>query len=104
MAARKAKGTGNWFVGCTASEHGYNTPLKLDFLDAGKKYIATVYADAKDADYKTNPHAYIIKKGVVTAKSVLKLKAAAGGGYAISIVEATKADLKGLKKLPAVCQ
>ena len=78
VAARKAKGTGNWFVGCTASEHGYNTPLKLDFLDAGKKYIATVYADAKDADYKTNPHAYIIKKGVVTAKSVLKLKAAAG--------------------------
>ena len=104
VAARKAKGTGNWFVGCTASEHGYNTPLKLDFLDAGKKYIATVYADAKDADYKTNPHAYIIKKGVVTAKSVLKLKAAAGGGYAISIVEATKADLKGLKRLPAVCQ
>ena len=104
VAARKAKGTGNWFVGCTASEHGYNTPLKLDFLDAGKKYIATVYADAKDADYKTNPHAYVIKKGVVTAKSVLKLKAAAGGGYAISIVEATKADLKGLKKLPAVCQ
>ena len=104
VAARKAKGTGNWFVGCTASEHGYNTPLKLDFLDAGKKYIATVYADAKDADYKTNPHSYVIKKGVVTAKSVLKLKAAAGGGYAISIVEATKADLKGLKKLPAVCQ
>ena len=104
VAARKAKGTGNWFVGCTASEHGYNTPLKLSFLDAGKKYIATVYADAKDADYKTNPHAYVIKKGVVTAKSVLKLKAAAGGGYAISIVEATKADLKGLKKLPAVCQ
>ena len=104
VAARKAKGTGNWFVGCTASEHGYNTPLKLSFLDPGKKYIATVYADAKDADYKTNPHAYVIKKGVVTAKSVLKLKAAAGGGYAISIVEATKADLKGLKKLPAVCQ
>ncbi len=104
VAARKAKDTGNWFVGCTASEHGYNTPLKLSFLDAGKKYIATVYADAKDADYKTNPHAYVIKKGVVTAKSVLKLKAAAGGGYAISIVEATKADLKGLKKLPAVCQ
>ena len=104
VAARKAKGTGNWFVGCTASEHGYDTPLKLDFLDPGKKYIATVYADAKDADYKTSPHAYVIKKGVVTAKSVLKLKAAAGGGYAISIVEATKADLKGLKKLPAVCQ
>ena len=73
--------------------------LKLNFLDADKKYIATVYADAKDADYKTNPQAYTIKKGIVTAKSVLKLSAVAGGGYAISIIEATKDELKGLKKL-----
>ena len=104
VVARKAKGTNNWFVGCTASEHGYNTPLRLNFLDAGKKYIATVYADAKDADYKNNPHAYVIKKGIVTAKSVLKLKAASGGGYAISIIEASKEEMKGLKKLPAICQ
>ena len=104
VAARKAKDTGNWFVGCTASEHGHTSTLKLSFLDPGKKYVATVYADAKDANYKTNPHAYIIKKGVVTAKSALKLTAASGGGYAISIIEATKDDLKGLKSLPAVCQ
>jgi len=104
VAARKAKDTGNWFVGCTASEHGHTSTLKLSFLDPGKKYVATVYADAKDANYMTNPHAYIIKKGVVTAKSALKLTAASGGGYAISIIEATKDDLKGLKSLPAVCQ
>ena len=104
VAARKAKDTGNWFVGCTASEHGHTSTLKLSFLDPGKKYVATVYADAKDANYKTNPDAYIIKKGVVTAKSALKLTAASGGGYAISIIEATKDDLKGLKSLPAVCQ
>ena len=104
VAARKAKGTGNWFVGCTASEHGHTSTLKLSFLDPGKKYIATVYADAKDAHYKTNPQAYVIKRGVVTAKSVLKLTAAAGGGYAISIVEATKDDLKGVKKMPQTCQ
>ena len=104
VAARKAKGTNNWFVGCTASEHGHTSALKLNFLDPGKKYVATVYADAKDAHYKTNPQAYVIKRGVVTAKSVLKLTAAAGGGFAISIVEATKDDLKGVKKMPQTCQ
>ena len=98
-AARKAKGTGNWFVGCAAGAEAHSSVLKLNFLDADKKYIATVYADAKDADYKTNPQAYTIKKGIVTAKSVLKLSAVAGGGYAISIIEATKDELKGLKKL-----
>ena len=104
VAARKAKGTNNWFVGCTASEHGHTSTVKLNFLDSGKKYIATVYADAKNAHYKTNPKAYIIKRGIVTAKSALHLTAAPGGGYAISIVEATKDDVKGLKNLPITCQ
>ena len=104
VAARKAKGTNNWFVGCTASEHGHTSTVKLDFLDPGKKYIATVYADAKDAHYKTNPHAYIIRQGVVTSKSQLQLTAVPGGGYAISIIEAGKDGLKGMKKLPVVCQ
>jgi len=104
VAARKAKGTGNWFVGCTASEHGHTSTVSLNFLEPGKKYIATVYADAKDAHYKTNSQAYVIKKGVVTAKSALKLTAAPGGGYAISIIEATPTQLKGLKPLPKVYQ
>ncbi|MBQ2179469.1 MAG: glycoside hydrolase family 97 catalytic domain-containing protein, partial [Prevotella sp.] len=90
VAARKAKGTGNWFVGCTASEHGHTSTLKFDFLDPGKKYIATVYADAKDAHYKTNPQAYTIKQTTVTAKSSMKLTAAPGGGYAISIIEVSR--------------
>ena len=95
-AARKAKGTNNWFIGCTR----HASTLKLDFLDADKQYIATVYADAKDADYKTNPQAYVIRKGIVSPKTVLNLKAAPGGGYAISIMEVKdKAELKGLKKL-----
>lgn len=99
-AARKAKGTNNWFIGCTSSEQGHASTLKLDFLDADKQYIATVYADAKDADYKTNPQAYVIRKGIVSPKTVLNLKAAPGGGYAISIMEVKdKAELKGLKKL-----
>ena len=74
--ARRAKGTNNWFIGCTSGENGHESELKLDFLEAGKKYIATVYADAPDAHYKDNPQAYIIRKGTVTSKTALKLKAA----------------------------
>jgi len=97
--ARKAKGTANWFVGCTSGELGHSSALKLSFLDKDKKYIATIYADAKDANYKTNPQAYIISKGIVSYKTVLNLKAAPGGGYAISIMEAKdRGELKGLKK------
>ncbi len=98
--ARKAKGTNNWFVGCTADENGHVSNLSLDFLDADKKYVATVYSDAKDAHYEHNPQAYTIRKGIVTNKSKLSLKAAPGGGYAISIMEVTDPQvLKGLKKL-----
>ena len=96
-AARKAKGSSSWFVGSVTGLKPHNSTLRLDFLDKGKTYVATVYADAPDADYKTNPQAYTITKGVVTAKSVLKLHSVAGGGYAISIVEAK--DTKGLKPL-----
>ena len=83
--ARKAKGSEDWFVGNTSDENGHQSVLKLDFLTPGKKYTATIYADAKNADYQNNPQAYTIKKQAVTSKSVLKLKAARGGGYAISI-------------------
>ena len=98
--ARKAKGTGNWFVGNTSDENGHESKLKLDFLDKDKKYVATIYADAKDASWEHNPQAYTITKGIVTSRTELKLKAASGGGYAISIMEAPdKESLKGLKKL-----
>ncbi|MBQ5477118.1 MAG: glycoside hydrolase family 97 protein [Bacteroidaceae bacterium] len=83
--ARKAKGSEDWFVGNTSDENGHQSVLKLDFLTPGKKYTATIYADAKNADYQNNPQAYTIKKQTVTSKSVLKLKAARGGGFAISI-------------------
>jgi len=97
--ARKAKGTGNWFVGGITDEHARTANLSLDFLEPGKKYVATLYADAKDADYQTNPTAYQIKKGVVTSKSKLAIKLARSGGFALSIHEATPEQLKGLKRL-----
>lgn len=90
VAARKAKGTDDWFVGCTAWEGGHESTVSFDFLDPGKKYEAIIYADAKDAHYKTNPQAYTITKKNVNSKTRLKLKAAPGGGYAISIKPVVK--------------
>ena len=84
--ARKAKGTDNWFIGGKCDENGHLSVIKLDFLDKGRKYDCTIYADAKDAHYETNPQAYTITKKVVTAKDVLKLKEAPGGGFAVSLI------------------
>jgi hypothetical protein len=84
--ARKAKGSDNWFIGNVAGYNGYTSNITFDFLTPGKKYIATIYADAKEAHYKTNPQAYTITKMEVTSKSKLKQVSAPGGGYAISIM------------------
>jgi alpha-glucosidase len=85
--ARRAKGTDDWYLGCTNGETPHTSNLNLDFLTPGKKYEAIIYADAKDADWLKNPQAYTITRKTVTAKSKLTLKAVAGGGYAISIRE-----------------
>ena len=97
--ARKEKGSENWFVGNVNGNESRTSRIKFDFLDKGKDYIATIYSDAPDAHYKTNPQAYEIKKYRVNSKSALAQKSAPGGGYAISIMEADKSDMKGLKKL-----
>lgn len=97
--ARKAKGKPDWFVGSVGGNQPRTSTLKFDFLDKGKTYIATIYADAKEAHYKNNPQAYTIKKVLVTHQSTLSQLVAAGGGYAISIKEAGKDAVKGIKKL-----
>lgn len=98
--ARKAKGSGNWFVGNVCGEKGFVSNLSFNFLDPDKKYIATIYADKEDAHYKTNPQAYTIRKVIVNSKSRLRQRSAPGGGFAISLIEATNAnELKGLNKL-----
>jgi alpha-glucosidase len=83
--ARRAKGTEDWYLGCTNGEAPHTSDLKLDFLTPGRKYEAIIYADAQDADWLKNPQAYTITKKVVTSKSRLTLRAVVGGGYAISI-------------------
>jgi glucan 1,4-alpha-glucosidase len=85
--ARKAKGKSSWFVGSSNDENGRTSEINLSFLDPGKTYVATIYADAKDAHYETNPQAYTISKANVTSKSTITQYCAPGGGYAISIVE-----------------
>lgn len=85
--ARKAKGTSNWFVGNVNGETPRTSKIDFGFLEKGKKYTATIYADAKNAHYKTNPQAYTIRKITVTNKSKLAQLSASGGGYAISIIE-----------------
>lgn len=85
--ARKEKGKDNWFVGSSVDENGHLSNLSFDFLPKGKKYIATIYKDAKDANYKTNPQAYVIEKKVVDSKTKLNIQSAPGGGFAISLFE-----------------
>ena len=92
VIARRAKGSSAWFVGGVTDENRRTAELRLDFLDPEKSYVATLYADAPDADYRTNPEAYTIRTGKVTAKSKLKVEMAAGGGFALSIREATAKD------------
>jgi hypothetical protein len=86
--ARKAKGKNSWFVGSGCDENGRTSNINFSFLDPGRTYVATIYADAKDAHFETNPQAYTIRKINLTNASKLSQYCAPGGGYAISIVEA----------------
>ena len=97
--ARKEKDGNNWFVGNVNGVTPRTSEIEFDFLEKGKTYVATVYSDAEDAHYKDNPQAYEIKKYRVNSKSELSQKSAAGGGYAISIMEADKEEVKDLEKL-----
>lgn len=97
--ARKDKNSENWFVGRTNDEEKRTSKISFDFLEKGKDYIATVYKDAKDAHWETNPKAYEITKYKVNSKSKLSVDCVPGGGYAISIMEAEKGELKGLEKM-----
>lgn len=84
--ARKAKGTDNWFIGGKCDENGHRSVITLDFLDKGRKYLCTIYADAKDASYDKNPKAYTITKKTVKRGDVLRLTEAKGGGFAVSLI------------------
>ena len=85
VAARKAKGSDQWFIGGVTGMEPHASAVKLDFLDPNRKYEATIYQDAKDANYLSNPQAYVISRKTVNCKTVLKLNAVPGGGFAVSL-------------------
>ena len=89
VIARKAKDSGQWFLGGVTDEQRRTFDLRLDFLDPDQKYEATIYRDAPDADFHTNPQAYEIEKQTVTSEDVLSVTAAPGGGFAISFAVLT---------------
>jgi glucan 1,4-alpha-glucosidase len=95
--ARKAKNKNDWFIGAITDENARTASVNLDFLDSGRQYAATIYADAKDADWDKNPQAYEIKSYLVNNKTALKLALANGGGAAVSLRYANADDLKKLK-------
>ncbi|MEP6597176.1 MAG: glycoside hydrolase family 97 C-terminal domain-containing protein, partial [Ginsengibacter sp.] len=97
--ARKEKGKNNWFIGAITDENSRSTFLPLSFLDKGKKYVATIYRDADDADWKINPEAYKVEKLIVDDSTILSLKLAKGGGAAISIIPATSDKIKSIKHI-----
>ena len=83
--ARQDKNSNDWYIGGKCDENGHKSVLKLDFLDKDYIYDCTIYADAKNADYKNNPKAYKITHRKVKKGDVLKLTMAPGGGFAISL-------------------
>lgn len=83
--ARKAKDSGEWFVGGKTGAEARTATVCLDFLEPGRTYDADIYADAPKADYETNPTAYVITHRKVRAGQTLKIKEARGGGFAIRI-------------------
>jgi hypothetical protein len=98
IVARKEKGKENWFLGAITDEEARSFTVSLDFLNPGQVYLATIYRDAADAHWQTNPEAYVIEKVLVDAKTMLKLQLVAGGGTAISLMPAAVTDLKTFKK------
>jgi hypothetical protein len=95
--ARKEKAKNNWFIGAITDENGRDAAIPLSFLDEGKKYAASIYADAANADWKNNPEAYQIEHFIVDKTTMLNIKLAAGGGAAVSIMPATPNQTKTWK-------
>jgi len=98
IEARKAKGKDSWFLGAITDENARSLSASLNFLDADKKYIATIYRDADNADWKNNPEIFVKEQFLADSKTVLKLKLAPGGGTAVSLLPASAEEAKSLKK------
>lgn len=72
-----------WFVGSVNNQTERSLEVTLDFLDAGKRYEATLYQDTPDSHGLNNPEVYEINTTTVTRGDVIKAKMAVGGGHAM---------------------
>ena len=73
----------NFFLGAATNGEARSIEIPLTFLEKGKSYEATIYADGDDAHWKTNPTSYKIEKKTVSSNDSLLIKMAAGGGCAV---------------------
>ena len=87
VTARQGKKSGRWFMGGVNDENARTLSVPLSFLENGKTYEATIYADASDAHYRNNPQSYTITGRTVTSSDSLEIFMAPGGGFAVSFAE-----------------
>ena len=84
--ARRDKHSDDWYVGAITDGNARTALIDFSFLPKGEKYEATIYEDAPDANWETNPQAYRIRKVKVDSRTRLKQHLAPGGGAAIRVV------------------
>ena len=100
VVARKDRNSDDWYLGAITNEAARALPTPLSFLDAGRPYVAEVYRDADDADWRTNPLATTIETGIVDSETVLPVRLAAGGGQAVRFRLASDADARLPRLVP----
>jgi alpha-glucosidase len=88
--ARKDKNSGDWYLGTITNGNARNLEVSMDFLDSEKEYVATIYRDRKDSDWKKNPNDIIIERKKLTKKENLVLELSSGGGAALRIAPYNK--------------
>lgn len=96
---RKDRNSPDWYLGSITDENARELKVSLGFLGDKTNYVAEVYADGPEADWKRNPLDYRIVQTLVTAETEMELKLAAGGGVAIRFRPATEADVKALRPM-----
>ncbi len=81
--ARRDRHSDDWYLGAVTDEQARTLEIPLTFLDNGRQYVAEIYADGPDADYRTNQTDTRIEHTTVTRDSVLTVRMAPGGGQAV---------------------
>lgn len=98
VTARKQKGKEAWYIGAITDENKRDVQVSFSFLEPNKTYVVTIYGDAPEAHWETNPMAYAIQNYTVTSKTMLKLKLAPGGGAALTVKPASTEESKKIKR------